>query len=232
MVKCYAISAIKANRLYWLGRYTERVYISLHILRRYHDKMIDGSEKSYEEFCEKLDYNSPYSDAESFRLGYMYDSSNAASLLSGITTANDNAIVLREEIKSETLSYVQLSLEYIKKAAAEKNANITNLQPITDYLLAFWGSVDERVFDERIRHLLKIGRLVENIDLHVRFGYKYHRIAEAYDELKKCLRLEEAMCDRNILAKLDEMITEEAYTTSGNEYKQTLLKFINQLVLV
>lgn len=232
MVKCYAISAIKANRLYWLGRYTERVYISLHLLRRYHDKMIDSSEQDYEEYYKKLDYNNPYTDAESFRLGYMYDGANPVSLLSGITTANDNAIVLREEIKSETLSYVQLSLRHIQKAAEEKNANITNLQPITDYLLAFWGSIDERVFDERVRHLLKIGRLVENIDMHVRFDYKFHRIAEAYDDLKKCLRLEEAMCDRNILAKLDELINEKAYNESGNEYKQKLLKFINQLVLV
>lgn len=39
---CYTISAMKANRLYWLGRYTERVYTSLHFLRRCYDRMIDG----------------------------------------------------------------------------------------------------------------------------------------------------------------------------------------------
>lgn len=27
MVMCYTIPANKANRLFWLGRYTERVYI-------------------------------------------------------------------------------------------------------------------------------------------------------------------------------------------------------------
>ena len=50
-----AISANKANRLYWLGRYTERVYLSLHFLRRYYDQMIDGHPQNYEEFYEKLD---------------------------------------------------------------------------------------------------------------------------------------------------------------------------------
>ena len=47
MVMCYTIPANKANRLYWLGRYTERVYISLHLLRRYYDRMIDGQPKDY-----------------------------------------------------------------------------------------------------------------------------------------------------------------------------------------
>ena len=35
------ISATKANSLYWLGRYEERVYITLHLLRKCYDKMID-----------------------------------------------------------------------------------------------------------------------------------------------------------------------------------------------
>ena len=44
MMTCYTISATKANRLYWLGRYAERVYISLHLLRRYYDKMTEVSQ--------------------------------------------------------------------------------------------------------------------------------------------------------------------------------------------
>ena len=60
MVMCYTIPANKANRLYWLVRYTERVYISLHLLRRYYDRMIDGQPKDYEEFHQRLDFGNPY----------------------------------------------------------------------------------------------------------------------------------------------------------------------------
>lgn len=120
MITYNAISAIKANRLYWLGRYTERVYISLHLLRRYYDKMIDGEPKEYEEYYQKLDTSNPYPDMESFRMGYMYDDKNPCSLISGLIAANDNAIVLREEIMSETLSYVELSLSHIRKSAEKK----------------------------------------------------------------------------------------------------------------
>ena len=232
MVMCYTIPANKANRLFWLGRYTERVYISLHLLRRYYDRMIDGQPKDYEAFYQKLDFGNPYPDKESLRMGYMYDGQNSASLLSELVAANDNAIVLREEIKSETLSYVQLSLCLIQKAADHKNTNITDLQPITDYLLAFWGSIDERVFDERIRKLLKIGKLVENIDLHLRFDYPFYRIKEAFEELKKQLEDEDNLYDPSILDQLDSCMDETAYEERDNTYKMKLLRFVNHLILV
>lgn len=229
---CYAISATKANRLYWLGRYAERVYLSLHLLRRYHDKMIDGAPEEYEEYYRKLDISNPYPDKMSFRLGYMYDAKNPCSLLSGLEYANDNAIVLREEISSETLSYIQMSLCHIKERAAQGDTNITNLQAVTDCLLSFWGSIDERVFDERIRNFLRIGRLVEHIDLHVRFDYPFSRIIEAYESLKGCTETGGCIFDRMIEQQLDEMLTEEAYEGRNATYKTKLLKYINHLVLL
>lgn len=232
MVTCNTISAIKANRLYWLGRYTERVYISLHLLRRYYDKMIDGEPKAYEEFYKKLDASNPYPDVESFRMGYMYDEKNPCSVISGLIASNDNAIVLREEIMSETLSYIELSLSYIRKSAEKKDGNITDLQPITDYLLAFWGSVDERVFDDRVRNFLRIGKLVENMDMHIRFDYPFYRILEAYDSLKHCAETEEGIFDQMILEQLDELLKDNVYDTSNFEYKAKILKYINHLVLL
>lgn len=227
-----SISATKANRLYWLGRYTERVYISLHLLRRYHDKMIDGHPKIYEEYYKKLDVYNPYSDIETFRMGYMYDSKNTASLLSGIIAANDNAIVLREEIMSETLSYIQLSLCALQTAAEKRISNITELQSVTDYLLAFWGSVDERVFDERVRNFLRVGKLVENIDMHIRFDYKFYRIQEAFESLRKCAQTEHGIFDSMILKQLDELLIQELYDRRETDYKRKILKYINHLVLL
>ncbi|MDO4165711.1 MAG: alpha-E domain-containing protein, partial [Bacteroides sp.] len=228
----YAISATKGNRLYWLGRYTERVYISLHLLRRYYDKMIDSPAKEYEGYYQKLDATNPYPDMESFWKGYMYDAANPCSILAGLTSANDNAIVLREEIMSETLSYIQLSLCHIQRSAEKADTNITDLQPITDYLLAFWGSIDERVFDKRIRNFLRIGRLVENIDMHIRFDYPFYRIQEAFDGLKDCAEAEDGIFDQMILNHLNELLNEDLYEHPTPDYKVTILKYINHLVLL
>lgn len=229
---CYAIPATKANRLYWLGRYVERVYISLHLLRRYYDRMIDGAPKDYEEFYKKFDAANDYASNETFHLGQMYDPQNPCSLLSELESANDNAIVLREEIKSESLSYIQMSLCHIKECADKCEKNITALQPITDYLLAFFGSIDERVFDERIRNLIKMGKLVENLDLHVRFDYPFSRINEAYESLKQCTETEDGVFDTMILCRLEELIREDLYDAKDENYKSTLLNYLNHLVLL
>lgn len=229
---CYTISAAKANRLFWLGRYTERVYLSLHLLRRYCDKMIDGQPGEYEEYYRKLSGGNPYTDPEQFRRGYMYDESNPCSLLSGLTAAHDNAIVLREEIMSETLSYIQLALCCLQRAKEQQEDNITDLQPITDYLLAFWGSIDERVFDRRVRTFLRIGRLVEYLDMHIRFDYPFYRIREAYDSLKECGEEEQAIFDSMMTEQLDALLDEERYAEAGADYKQKVLKYLNHLILL
>lgn len=230
----YVLSAIKANRLYWLGRYAERVYLSLHLLRRYYDKSIDGNSLEYEEYCRKLEVDNPYEGKDAFRLGFMYDTGNPSSLLSCVECAHDNAIVLREEISSETLSYIQLSLSHLKRKAEEQDTNITGLQPVTDYLLAFWGSIDERISDDRVRAILYTGRWVEEIDLHLRFDYPFFRIRNAYDRLEERANSEEDsyIFDRMILQHLHEMLTEEQYDGGRPEYKNTVLKYINQLVLL
>lgn len=152
--------------------------------------------------------------------------------MSGLTAANDNAIVLREEIMSETLSYIELSLSYIRKSAEKKDDNITDLQPITDYLLAFWGSIDERVFDERVRNFLRIGKLVENIDMHIRFDYPFYRIQEVFESLKLCAETEEGIFDPMILEHLNELLREDVYDCFNLGYKSIVLKYINHLVLV
>ena len=101
MVKNTIISANKANSLFWLGRYEERVYITLHLMRKCYDKMIDGEMEDYRPFWQKLDPFGVYQTNEEFTLGMMYDDGNPSSVMSAQTKAMDNAILLREEIMSE-----------------------------------------------------------------------------------------------------------------------------------
>ncbi len=232
MIKCQVISAAKANRLYWLGRYVERCYISLHLLRRYYDKMIDSPHEVYEEFYRKLDTINPYPNAKSFQKGSLYDKQNPISIISGLEACNDNGIVLRREISTETLSYIEMSLSRIKEASAEEELNITHLQSITDNLLAFWGSIDVRVFDERIRSFLRLGRLVENIDMHIRFDYQYYRIEEAFESLIMRIERDSSAVDVTVLEQLKQLITQSQYENSTPEYKYKVLKYLNHLVIL
>ncbi len=232
---CNVITADKANRLFWLGRYAERVYISLHLLRRYYDKVLDGNMNDLHEYYTCLGVNCEGIDKESeeFKYSQLYNKENYCSIAKSLDLTNDNGIVLRNEISSESLSYIQMSQALLADCSASEERNITKLQQITDNMLAFFGSIDERVFDERIRLFLKIGRLVENIDLHVRFNYPYFRIEEAFNSLKDYIKRSECgVADTLALESFNELINDERYTEQNKVYKDLLLNNLNTLIAV
>ena len=53
--------------------------------------------------------------------------------------AYDNAVVLRDELSSRTLSYIQLALDCMEKHAGS-GAFAYDLQPVLDDLFAFWAA--------------------------------------------------------------------------------------------
>ena len=232
MVKSDIISATKANRLYWLGRYECRVYLTLHQLNKCFDEMIDGEPDDYTEFWPKLDATGIYKTNEEFTFGMLYDDTNPCSVLSAQKFAMDNAILLREDIMSETLSYLEMSVALLKKCKQEATVNISHLQPVIDWALAFWGSAEQRLQNHKALDIMMIGRNIENLDMQIRFDYPFRRVALAYDSLKRYCKSMSGALDENISSQLDKLITLEQYDLGDNKYKTELIKYVNQLVRV
>ncbi len=226
------ISATKANSLYWLGRYEERVYITLHMLRKCYDRMIDSGKEDYDELWTRLDVNGIYRTTEAFSYGMMYDEKNIASVISAQTRAMDNAIVLREDITSETLSYLEMSMALIKECKKRREANMTALQPIVDWSLAFWGSAEQRLRNHNALYIMTIGRNIENLDMLLRFEYPYGRIALGYESLLRYIDQMPTVINKHIEEQLSKLITEELFNLRDIAYKNELLVLINLLVKI
>lgn len=163
------ISLEKADRLYWLGRYSERVYGILRLYAKSYDELIDGFGDSYIDFCNSIDIPNVYSDKEDFEYNYAFNTDNPDSIFSNLYRAYDNAIELRDEIGSEALSYIQLCIYEMKKARIS-TAPLIEMQNVIDYLLAFWGLADDFIPSEQARNILKAGKRIERIDLWARLG--------------------------------------------------------------
>ncbi len=161
------ISVEQADHLYWLGRYTERVYTTLKIYSESFDRMIDETEDSYQKYCDRLDIPNIYASKEDFLTRYPFDCEVSDSIISNLNRAYDNAIVLRETIGSDALSYIQLSI-YTMNNAAKSQSPLIELQQIMDDLLSFWGIVDDQIDSDQIRNILKAGKRIERIDLYAR----------------------------------------------------------------
>ena len=132
-----------SERLFWLGRYSERVYTGIRELSGHSGKWDSSAAKR----C--------------------FDESNPESLYRSIMYAYDNAIVLRDEIGSEEFSYIQMAL-YEMNSAKKSPAPMLNLQKVNDNIAAFWGMADDVISDENVRGIIKLGKRIERVDLYAR----------------------------------------------------------------
>jgi uncharacterized alpha-E superfamily protein len=204
------ISSAKANRLYWLGRYAERVYLTLHMLRKHFDLMIDEDKEAYITFCSRMGIENKYTSADDFTKRYLFDVSNPESVINMLESVKDNAMMLREEIMTETLCYIELSIAHMKKPEVQ-NCGIEGLQPITDYMLAFWGSIDERIVNNQIRHSIKFGKYLESLDLHIRFDYQFSRVDEIFNRMLDSIEKECYICNEMTLLMLKNQLNFDNY---------------------
>ncbi len=160
-------SVMNTDRLYWLGRYSERVYTTLRLFSLSFDALIEQYGDDHRGFCESLEIPDIYRDNDDFVDRYAFSGEDPNSIISNLNRAYDNAIELREEIGSETLSFIQIAI-YEMNNARLSEAPLLYFQKITDAILAFWGCVDDQIDDENTRNIIKIGKRIERLDIYAR----------------------------------------------------------------
>lgn len=170
------------DSLFWLGRYTERVYTTVKLYSSRYDIMIDEIAESYRRFC--IDMNIPdiYGSTENFIERYPFDASNPDSIISNLMRAYDNAIILRDEIGSEGLSYIQLAVYDIQKAH-RSNAPMMEIQKLVDHILAFWGYMEDAIESKRTRDAIKVGKRLERIDMYARLKVPRQQLVREISKL-------------------------------------------------
>lgn len=216
------ISLEKADHLFWLGRYTERVFTTLDTFFTYYDRMLDIDEAAYRKYCEKLAIPVVYEDKEDFIRKYLFAPEDPNSIYNNMMRAFDNAVVLRDELSSTTLSYIQMSLDCMTHAAGS-TALLYDLQPMMDYLFAFWGCLDDNVDDEECRNIIKCGKYLERLDLYMRLDYPYRLIEKEYNKFLNRLHKIRIGYNLSEVAKLTEVINR------GEDWKTKYYEAINAL---
>ena len=152
------VTLSKQNRLFWLGRYAERVYVTVQYMMEQMDRLVDGLPVNYEDFCARLGIACPYTDAEDFCRRYLQ-----SSAASSVDAMLGNGTVLRETLTSPTLAYLQMAQSAMDQAARSE-APAVQLQWVLDDIMAFRGSFDDTVDAETARNITKTGSMVERAE--------------------------------------------------------------------
>ncbi len=199
------VSVSKANSLYWLGRYTERAYKLAHIITEFYDRMVDYDEKAYLTFCSKLGISLEVYDKESFIKEIIADENCPSSIAASLSAAYDNSIVLREQIDTETVAYVQLAYNHATRLFKD-SCRIFDLQVVVDNLMSFWGAVDDYIIDDDVRDTIKAGKYIERLDLFCRFDRSKYKIDGCKRRLSRYIH---HLDTENICTELDSLLFQE-----------------------
>ena len=202
------ISIEHTDRLFWLGRYSERVYTTLKIFADQYDSMLDLKEEEYKEFCIRQDIPDIYRSAEDFAERYCFDEDDPNSIISNLFRAYDNAVVMREEIGSMTLSYIQMAV-YAMNKAKQSDAPIFELQHVRDNIVAFWGIVDDSIDDEHVRSMIKLGKRVERLDLYARMHMDKTELLREAGKLNRRIDRTGLTYSRKCLAHINYLVQED-----------------------
>ncbi len=178
------MSVNKMSRLFWLGRYYERVATTLSYLWRWYDRMIDGAPIDYADFCSALEIPCAYESAEEFMRAYVFDRDNPESLRAAADAMLGNGMVLRETIGSRTLAYLELAVNALESGRDSVNPTLP-LQRAIDCIMAFRGSYDDCIDDENVRNIIKCGAGVERLSLYLRLGWRTEAVSSELAKLSK-----------------------------------------------
>ncbi|MDD3486682.1 MAG: alpha-E domain-containing protein, partial [Atopobiaceae bacterium] len=111
------ITLSKADEMLWLGRYTERVYTTLREFFETYDGNVDLEVKDFSEFCAACDMPvSPHARVDEFLYDFLYDRENPVSMRAAMRAAFGDAMLLRPELGTETISYVELALINLRRS--------------------------------------------------------------------------------------------------------------------
>ncbi len=221
------VSLNKTNRLFWLGRYSERVLSLTQYMMYWYDRMIDGSGIDYEDYCKKIGIPCDYADSEEFIRKYLFDKDDKYSLRNAADEMLGNGMVLRETISSKTLAYLQMAVNALELASSDSAPGI-ELQWVIDDVMAFRGSCDDFIEEEYIRNIIKCGISVERMSLYLRLGYN---LEQASKEIKKMMnRLHKSGLEAQAMS----VGTIELYKMDKSESvsEEELLRAIENLVVL
>lgn len=218
----------QVDSIYWLGRYTERVLTTLKIFMNVYDSQLD-SHFDYAKYCTDLDIYNGFASLSDFCTRYAFDRNYPSSIISSMTRSYDNAIMLRETIGSDALSYIELALRRMEDAQFSETPALI-FQKVIDNIMAFKGQVFDSITDHNVRHILLTGLTLERLDMYLRLGMNEDKVSFECRRLTHSIERTDINCDRIALQKVCGELCENS-DFLDNADKMILLQLIDSLFI-
>ena len=163
------LTANSATNLYWMGRYIERISGMLTYIIPAYDKSIDidinAGKELYKSFAIELEYSNAH---EFLRVAMFGDHASNLCHLSGYI--RENAIICRNYINTQAFGeIIELHAMLCNAAKSYSEIDYKLLDNALSLISEIWGEISKISKSNASDHFLKLGRLIERLDFHLRF---------------------------------------------------------------
>ena len=162
------LTANVANNLYWFGRYLERIEATL-IEAVYHfDRIIDIDKNSGKTFYKKLGVDLEYENAKEC-LNVAVFGNHSANVYNLISYAKENAIISRSNMDTEAFGSVIELADLLKHSShASFSIDCRYIDYVLSLISGIWGELTRRQKRNNSDYFIRLGKLVEKVDFHLR----------------------------------------------------------------
>jgi len=164
------LSTNVATNLYWFGRHLQRVETTLVEVLEIFDAVIDTDPEAGTRYFAQLEIDLTYNDASQFLDNAIFGEhpSNLADLM---RYARENAIISRAYLDADAFGETIRLFDLFDHAS--RSAVYVDYRFVDEALSLIneiWGSMGRGLVRCTSDHFIRLGKLVEKVDLHLRHG--------------------------------------------------------------
>lgn len=164
------LTATVATNLYWLGRYLERIEVTLLEVLKAYDMIIDVDRDAGERLFQAFGVTLDYKDASDF-LHQAILGEYGANMSDAVKCARENAIISRSYIVAEAFGeIIELYRLFSGTLKAADGIDYKFIDQAVSLIREVWGTMAIRGHRRNSDLFFKLGKLVEEADLHFRFS--------------------------------------------------------------
>ena len=164
------VTANVATNLYWLGRNLKRANQTLHKISEAYDDIIDvdidAGRKLYKVFDIDLEYDGAVDFLQKAILG-----EHSANILELTANARESAIISRHRLDSAAFGeIIELHALFDSLTKTDTKIDYKLIDHAHSLISEIWGSFSKREHTKKSDLFIKMGKLVEEADLRIRFN--------------------------------------------------------------
>jgi uncharacterized alpha-E superfamily protein len=159
-----------ATSLYWLGRYLERIEITLNMINDAYDLIIDVDKNAGVALYKRLGIDISYTKAREF-LSEAIRGDHPANLPKTMVQARENAIIARANIDASAFGeIIELHGLFQKIANSGQVIDYRDIDIALSLISEIWGAQDKKGHRRCSDYFLRLGKHVEELDFRLRFN--------------------------------------------------------------